>query len=86
MVADAEVLVIISGTSPGPRRHSTDSPAVRFVRCLSEGAGAARNVALREARHDIVLFTDDDCEVSPSWCAALAAELGSGAVAAVGPQ
>lgn len=83
MVADAEVLVIISGTSPGPRRHSTDSRAVRFVRCLSEGAGAARNVALREARHDIVLFTDDDCEVSPSWCAALAAELGSGAVAAV---
>ncbi|HSK09443.1 MAG TPA: glycosyltransferase, partial [Vicinamibacterales bacterium] len=36
------------------------------------GLNAARNRALREARHDLVAFTDDDAVVDPGWLAALA--------------
>jgi GT2 family glycosyltransferase len=31
------------------------------------GVGSAFNVGLREARHEIVLLTNDDCTVEPSW-------------------
>jgi glycosyltransferase involved in cell wall biosynthesis len=39
----------------------------RVVRCETRGRGLARNVGLREAVHDIVLATDDDCTVAPDW-------------------
>jgi GT2 family glycosyltransferase len=39
----------------------------RIVRCRARGRGLARNVGLREATHDIVLGTDDDCTVAPDW-------------------
>ena len=31
------------------------------------GRGAALNAGLREAAHEVVLVTDDDCTVAPSW-------------------
>jgi len=31
------------------------------------GIPSARNRAIREARYDIVLFTDDDCVPDPGW-------------------
>ena len=39
----------------------------RTVRCDGGGTSRARNRGLREARFDIVLFTDDDCTVAASW-------------------
>jgi GT2 family glycosyltransferase len=39
----------------------------RLVRCSGRGEGLARNVGLREAHHDVVLWTDDDCTVAPDW-------------------
>jgi hypothetical protein len=35
----------------------------------------ARNTVLAEARHDTVLFTDDDCAVPPEWCRQLGSAL-----------
>lgn len=56
-------------------RPSTDAtarvvasyPRVRYVRQDEGGLDAARNRALREARHEIVAFTDDDAFVDPGW-------------------
>lgn len=40
---------------------------VRYVRSDSKGLGLARNIGLALATSDIVVMTDDDCEVQPSW-------------------
>jgi GT2 family glycosyltransferase len=42
-------------------------PAARRIHCPARGLGTAFNLGLREARHEIVLLTNDDCTVEPSW-------------------
>jgi glycosyltransferase involved in cell wall biosynthesis len=44
-----------------------------LVRCERPGVGRARNAGWRAARHEIVLFTDDDVVVDAGWRDALAA-------------
>ncbi len=39
----------------------------RYCRTSSTGLQVARNLGTREARHEIVITTDDDCEVPPDW-------------------
>jgi GT2 family glycosyltransferase len=46
------------------------------------GLNRARNRGLRVARHEIVAFTDDDCEPDPGWAGALAAAFADGEVGA----
>jgi GT2 family glycosyltransferase len=46
-------------------------PRVRYIRQLDGGLNAARNRALREARHDLVAFTDDDAYVDRGWLRAI---------------
>jgi len=48
-------------------RHRT----VRYVREDRRGLDAARNRALREARGEIIAFTDDDAAPEPEWLDAL---------------
>lgn len=62
-----EVLVALDGARrepsiPGP----LDS---RIVRIPPRGPYCARNAAAREARGDILLFTDSDCLCPPDWVA-----------------
>lgn len=52
-------------------RVVTGYPRVRYVRHDEGGLNAARNRGLREARHDIVAFTDDDAFVDPRWLRSL---------------
>jgi glycosyltransferase involved in cell wall biosynthesis len=40
---------------------------VRVVRCEGRGVSRGRNVGLREAAHETVLITDDDCTVHRDW-------------------
>lgn len=42
----------------------------RVIESQGHSPGLARNQGLNEARHEIVLITDDDCTVSPSWIGA----------------
>ena len=43
-------------------------PWLRTLRLDSQaGPGGARNAGWREARGDVVAFTDDDCEPTPVW-------------------
>lgn len=46
---------------------------VRYLRSATKGLGRARNIGMAEARSDIVVMTDDDCEVPPDWIRTMAA-------------
>ena len=46
-------------------------PKVRYVREDVPGSSAARNAALREAKHEFVAFTDDDAAPEPNWLRSL---------------
>jgi GT2 family glycosyltransferase len=39
----------------------------RYVECPGRGVAAGRNLGLREASHDLVLITDDDCTPAADW-------------------
>jgi glycosyltransferase involved in cell wall biosynthesis len=42
----------------------------RRIQCSERGLGSAFNLGLREAKHEIVLLTNDDCTVEPTWVGA----------------
>src|SRR3954454_4112544 len=66
-----EVVVADNGSTDGTpeavmQRAAGAAVPVRVVR--AEGlVGAARNAAVREARGEIVAFTDSDCRPGPGW-------------------
>jgi hypothetical protein len=82
--AGAEVLVVVNGRGRVPELDGVDSPLLRVRYLDKRGIGLARNTVLDEARHDTILFTDDDCYVPPSWCAELVSALHEPGWAAVG--
>lgn len=43
------------------------SSPVRYLRCDAPGKSAALNAGIRDARGDIIAFTDDDALPEPSW-------------------
>ncbi|MFP3867022.1 MAG: glycosyltransferase [Desulfobacteraceae bacterium] len=47
-------------------------PNMRYLREMRPGLNWARNRAIREARGEIIAFTDDDAVVDPGWITALA--------------
>jgi O-antigen biosynthesis protein len=65
----AEILVVDSSED----RSVSDVVArfadigARTILCAASGLGNAFNVGLREATHELVLLTNDDCTVEPSW-------------------
>lgn len=50
---------------------------IRVIRLESNGLGVARNRALREARYDLIAFTDADCVVPSDWVKTLKGRFGS---------
>jgi glycosyltransferase involved in cell wall biosynthesis len=67
-----EVLVVDNAS----KGRETEALAARFgVRYIGEqrpGLDWARNRGIREARHPIIAFTDDDARVDPLWLAGIA--------------
>lgn len=63
----AEIVLVEEGDAP----RTIDG--VRYVYLPREGLGFgyARNVGLRHAQGEIILFIDDDCEAAPGWGEAL---------------
>jgi hypothetical protein len=67
---DFEVLVAMDGSRRAPRVPAA-LPA-RLLRLPARGPYAARNAAVREAKGEVLLFTDSDCLCPPDWIATAA--------------
>jgi len=72
---DSEVLVVVNGRSDAPGLGRIDSPMVRVMHLAERNISAARNCAINHARHDTLLFADDDGIVPEPWCTELSTAL-----------
>lgn len=48
---------------------------IRYVWRQERGLSSAMNFAIREARHDLLVFTQDDAEVEPTWLSSIVRSL-----------
>jgi glycosyltransferase involved in cell wall biosynthesis len=78
-----EVLVVDNASTGVQTAAVAARHGVRYVREMRPGLDWARNRGIRESRHPIVAFTDDDARVDPLWLDALAAAFAENAVDAV---
>lgn len=66
--ASVEIVVIddcsTDGTSDAVK---SGFPNVMLLRQEKKGPGAARNLGVKNAKHDIIAFTDSDCVVHDRW-------------------
>jgi hypothetical protein len=83
--APIEVLIVWSSRSDRPAWAPSFPDAVREVVQARRGLSLAKNTALGEARSSLILFTDDDTEVSAGWVGALGEALSAGASIVGGP-
>ena len=66
-----EVIVIDQSRNDSTRLAISDAlPMIRYIESATEGVSAARNVGVRAALGDVLLFTDDDCTVELDWISA----------------
>lgn len=72
---EAEVLVVVNGRTRPPELDRVASRRLRVFHRQRRNVAAARNTVLDEARHDTVLFVDDDCLVPRTWCLDMARAL-----------
>jgi GT2 family glycosyltransferase len=71
-----ELLVVDNAPSDGQTKRlvtqlARNDPRLRYVCEPRPGLSCARNRGLREARGEVVAFTDDDVRVDPLWLAGL---------------
>lgn len=84
---EVEVLLIENGGPPGAaaalRELASSRLQPRGLREPRRGKSRALNLALREARGEIALFTDDDVLVPPDWIERLSAPIRAGTAGGV---
>jgi glycosyltransferase involved in cell wall biosynthesis len=73
---ETEVLVIDNNSSDATKQvvaeyTSLENPVFRYLSENKPGKSHALNAGIREARGEIIAFTDDDCIPSPSWVASI---------------
>lgn len=78
-----EVLVVDDGSEDSTREVAGRHP-VRLIAQDHRGPAAARNRGAREAKGDILLFTDADCIPEPDWMEEMVSPLKDGAVGVQG--
>ena len=77
--SDWEALIVDDGSTDGTLtvalQASTEDSRIRVIEAEGAGVGAARNLGLAEARHELLLFLDADDLIRPTFLAQLGAEL-----------
>jgi glycosyltransferase involved in cell wall biosynthesis len=64
---DAYEIILVDDGSRDNTAEIAQRHGVRLIRQENRGPAAARNRGVAEARSDIVLFTDADCQPQPDW-------------------
>ncbi len=67
---DCEIIVVDDG-STDTTREIAQGQGARVLAQSNQGAAAARNFGARNARGEIILFTDADCVPDSNWVAAM---------------
>ena len=75
-VEEMELVVVDQSDDDGTTKAMAelDDPRLRYLRTATRGLSRARNVGIEASLGAIVLFTDDDCYVEPSWVSRFLAE------------
>jgi GT2 family glycosyltransferase len=81
--APFEVIVVDNDPGEMDSRAFVEGAGLRYLREDRRGLDNGRNAGLRAARGEIVVFTDDDCVLSPGWLRPLGRAFGHEAVSAV---
>jgi len=66
-------LIIVDSASEDPAVAEVAAAYGTVIRCGLPGVDRARNAGWRRARHDLVLFVDDDVTVDDGWADAMVA-------------
>lgn len=71
--ADRLEIIVVDDASPQPIEPTDWAPNVQLIRQKeNQGPGAARNLAVQQAKGDIIAFLDDDCLADRNWLRSLA--------------
>jgi glycosyltransferase involved in cell wall biosynthesis len=82
---DFETILVDSGRSDGVAKIASDFPEVRYQRSKQQLLPhAARNVGIKMARGDLLVFTDPDIVAAPDWLEKLVAAYGRSATPLAG--
>lgn len=68
-----EVIVVDSASTTSATREVALAAGCRYVRSDIKGLSIARNLGLRTAEREIVVYTDDDCLAAVGWLKVLPA-------------
>lgn len=64
---DYELIVVDDGSIDSTAITVSQYKNVKLIKQSNAGPAAARNKGVSEAKGDVILFTDSDCEVSSDW-------------------
>lgn len=80
--ASVELIIVDDGSSDGTDKllaSLQNDPkrafSFRYELQTNQGPAGARNTGIKLARHDWIIFTDDDCLVSEQWVSAYAEKI-----------
>ncbi len=74
--SDFELIVVdqSTDTKTAAALATIDDPRLRYIGTDTVGVSKSRNVAARESRAEILVYTDDDCVCDRDWLSSILAE------------